>query len=305
MIEGKNLYKIFESGIFSKRKIVAVDGVDIEIKEGETLALIGESGSGKSTLGRMLLMLTEPTKGEVIFEGKNLTKMKKSELRKIRRKMQLIPQYPDTALDPRWTIYESIAEPLRIHKITDNEYDKIKELIEIVGLKEDHLNRFPHELSGGELQRAVIARAMALDPKFIVCDEPTSMLDVSVQASILNLLMELQKEKNLSYLFITHDLEVANIMGHRMAVMYAGQVVEEGRDILEEPLHPYTQLLVKSLKMEEEIADTELEIKKSLGFVEGCKYYNLCPHRNEKCLREKPPLVEVDKDRKVRCHLYA
>ena len=205
MIEGKNLYKIFESGIFSKRKIVAVDGVDIEIKEGETLALIGESGSGKSTLGRMLLMLTEPTKGEVIFEEKNLTKMKKSELRKIRRKMQLIPQYPDTALDPRWTIYESIAEPLRIHKIADNEYDKIKELIEIVGLKEDHLNRFPHELSGGELQRAVIARAMALNPKFIVCDEPTSMLDVSVQASILNLLMELQKEKNLSYLFITHD----------------------------------------------------------------------------------------------------
>ena len=305
MIEGKNLYKIFESGIFSKRKIVAVDGVDIEIKEGETLALIGESGSGKSTLGRMLLMLTEPTKGEVIFEEKNLTKMKKSELRKIRRKMQLIPQYPDTALDPRWTIYESIAEPLRIHKITDNEYDKIKELIEIVGLKEDHLNRFPHELSGGELQRAVIARAMALDPKFIVCDEPTSMLDVSVQASILNLLMELQKEKNLSYLFITHDLEVANIMGHRMAVMYAGQIVEEGKNILEEPLHPYTRLLVESLKMEKEIADTELEIKKSLGFVEGCKYYNLCPYRSEKCLREKPPLVEVDKDRKVRCHLYA
>ena len=305
MIEGKNLYKIFESGIFSKRKIVAVDGVDIEIKEGETLALIGESGSGKSTLGRMLLMLTEPTKGEVIFEGKNLTKMKKSDLRKIRRKMQLIPQYPDTALDPRWTIYESIAEPLRIHKIADNEYDKIKELIEIVGLKEDHLNRFPHELSGGELQRAVIARAMALNPKFIVCDEPTSMLDVSVQASILNLLMELQKEKNLSYLFITHDLEVANIMGHRMAVMYAGQIVEEGKDILEEPLHPYTRLLVESLKMEKEIADTELEIKKSLGFVEGCKYCNLCPHRSEKCLREKPPLVEVDKNRKVRCHLYA
>ncbi|XRP97187.1 ABC transporter ATP-binding protein [Methanocaldococcus sp. 16A] len=305
MIEGKNLYKIFEFGIFSKRRVVAVDGVDIEIKKGETLALIGESGSGKSTLGRMLLMLTEPTKGEVIFEGKNLTKMKKSELRKIRKEMQLIPQYPDTALDPRWTIYDSIAEPLRIHKIADNEYDKIKELIEVVGLKEDHLNRFPHELSGGELQRAVIARAMSLNPKFIVCDEPTSMLDVSVQASILNLLIELQKERNLSYLFITHDLDVANIMGHRMAVMYAGQIVEEGKDILDEPLHPYTQLLVKSLKMEEEIADTELEIKKSLGFVEGCKYYNLCPQRCEKCLKETPPLVEVDKKRKVRCHLYA
>ena len=174
----------------------------IEISEGETLALVGESGSGKSTLGRLLLMLIKPTSGEVYFNGLNLTKMKDRELRKIRREIQLIPQHPEDALDPRWKIYDSMVEPLRIHKLVNEKSEEkefVYKLLEMVGLQEEHLNRYPHELSGGELQRVVIARAISLNPKFIVCDEPTSMLDVSVQASIINLLLHLQKNSITTY----------------------------------------------------------------------------------------------------------
>ena len=311
MIKGKNLSKVFESGMFSKRKFIAVDDVNIEIKEGETLCLIGESGSGKSTLGRMLLNLIEPTSGEVIFDNYNIAKMKQTELRKIRRYMQLIPQYPDSALNPRWTIKNSILEPLKIHKLINKNdgMEKLEELIETVGLKKEHLSRYPHELSGGELQRAVIARAISLKPKFIVCDEPTSMLDVSVQASIINLLLNLQKKYNLSYLFITHDLEIANIVGQRFAVMYGGQILEEGNKIMDIPLHPYTELLVKSLTMDEDIESInelldKTETKKSNN-KSACKYYHLCPYHDEKCLKGAPPVVEIDDNRKVRCFRYA
>ena len=311
MIKGKNLSKVFESGMFSKRKFIAVDDVNIEIKEGETLCLIGESGSGKSTLGRMLLNLIEPTSGEVIFDNYNIAKMKQTELRKIRRYMQLIPQYPDSALNPRWAIKNSILEPLKIHKLINKNdgMEKLEELIETVGLKKEHLSRYPHELSGGELQRAVIARAISLKPKFIVCDEPTSMLDVSVQASIINLLLNLQKKYNLSYLFITHDLEIANIVGQRFAVMYGGQILEEGNKIMDKPLHPYTELLVKSLTMDEDIESInelldKTETKKSTN-KSACKYYHLCPYHDEKCLKGAPPVVEIDDNRKVRCFRYA
>ena len=311
MIKGKNLSKVFESGMFSKRKFIAVDDVNIEIKEGETLCLIGESGSGKSTLGRMLLNLIEPTSGEVIFDNYNIAKMKQTELRKIRRYMQLIPQYPDSALNPRWAIKNSILEPLKIHKLINKNdgMEKLEELIETVGLKKEHLSRYPHELSGGELQRAVIARAISLKPKFIVCDEPTSMLDVSVQASIINLLLNLQKKYNLSYLFITHDLEIANIVGQRFAVMYGGQILEEGNKIMDKPLHPYTELLVKSLTMDEDIESInelldKTETKKSNN-KSACKYYHLCPYHDEKCLKGAPPVVEIDDNRKVRCFRYA
>ena len=311
MIKGKNLSKVFESGMFSKRKFIAVDDVNIEIKEGETLCLIGESGSGKSTLGRMLLNLIEPTSGEVIFDNYNIAKMKQTELRKIRRYMQLIPQYPDSALNPRWAIKNSILEPLKIHKLINKNdgMEKLEELIETVGLKKEHLSRYPHELSGGELQRAVIARAISLKPKFIVCDEPTSMLDVSVQASIINLLLNLQKKYNLSYLFITHDLEIANIVGQRFAVMYGGQILEEGNKIMDKPLHPYTELLVKSLTMDEDIESInelldKTETKKSNN-KSACKYYHLCPYYDEKCLKGAPPVVEIDDNRKVRCFRYA
>lgn len=304
LVRGVQLRKIFESGLVSKRRIVAVEGVDIEIKSGETLALVGESGSGKSTLGRLLLLLEKPTSGEVYFDGKNLTEMKSKDVRKIRQKMQLIPQHPEGSLDPRWKIYDSIAEPLRIHRLTgrNEERDVVYRLIDTVGLQEEHLSRHPHELSGGELQRAVIARAIALNPKFIVCDEPTSMLDVSVQASIIKLLMELQQKLELSYLFITHDLEVANAVAHRMAVMYAGQIVEEGRRILDEPLHPYTRMLVESLNTN--TASTEFGRDVGAEKVEktGCKFYHLCPERTKKCLKS-PEMIRVN-GRKVKCHLY-
>ena len=230
MIEGIRLKKIFKSGIFGGKTIVAVDGVDIKIEEGETVALVGESGSGKSTLGRILLMLIKPDAGKVIFDGIELTKLKGKELRKIRTKMQLIPQHPGEALDPRWRIYDSIAEPLRIHKLVSSKTEEenlILELIKAVGLKEEHLERYPHELSGGELQRAIIARALTLNPKFIVCDEPTSMLDLSTQASIIRLLMDLQRKFEISYLFITHDLELANMISDRILVMNAGKIIDE------------------------------------------------------------------------------
>ena len=301
LVRGVGLRKVFEYGLIKKRRIVAVDNVDIEIGKGETLALVGESGSGKSTLGRMLLLLIKPTSGKVFFDGLNLTEMKGRELRKIRQRMQLIPQHPEDALDPRWKIYDSIAEPLRICKLAhkkEEEKELIYKLLEIVELREEHLNRYPHELSGGELQRVVIARAIALNPKFIVCDEPTSMLDVSVQASIINLLLDLQRKFGLAYLFITHDLELANAVADRMAVMYRGQIVEEGVGILDEPLHPYTKMLLETLKMEPKIGVSGEQVNDQ----KGCKFYHLCPERSNKC--SKPPEIVEMNGRKVRCHMY-
>jgi len=234
MIEGIGIRKVFKSGIFGGKKVMAVDGVDIRIEDGETVALVGESGSGKSTLGRILLMLIRPDEGRVLFDGVDLTKLKGKELRKMRTKMQLIPQHPDEALDPRWRIYDSIAEPLRIHKLASkgDEEKIVLELIKAVGLKEEHLDRYPHELSGGELQRAVIARVLTLNPKFIVCDEPTSMLDLSTQASIVRLLMDLQRRFRLSYLFITHDLELARVIADRILVMKNGRIFSAEHRIL-------------------------------------------------------------------------
>ncbi len=227
MIEGKGLRKVFRSGILSGRVIVAVDGVDIRIEEGEAVALVGESGSGKSTLGKLLLLLMRPDEGEVIFEGMMLTKLKRKELRRLRMKMQLIPQNPENAFDPRWRLYSSLAEPLRIHGLCrgrEEEKEIVLELAKTVGLKEEHLSRYPHELSGGELQRAVIARALMTNPKFLVCDEPTSMLDLSTQATIVRLLMKLQRKLGLAMLFITHDVELAEVVGDRIFVMKNGRI---------------------------------------------------------------------------------
>ncbi|WP_457755915.1 ATP-binding cassette domain-containing protein [Thermodesulfatator indicus] len=293
MLKAKGLSKIFTSGLLSKQRVNAVDNVDIEIKQGEILALVGESGSGKSTLGRLLLMLMQPTKGEIHFNGHELTKMKKKDLRKMRKKMQLIPQHPEDSLDPLWKIYSSLAEPLRIHGL-DASKNTLLKLIEMVGLREEHLYRYPHELSGGELQRVMIARAISLRPKFIVCDEPTSMLDMSVQAAIARMLLALQEKFGLSYLFITHDLELAKIVAHRTAVMYAGQIVEEGVDVFESPFHPYTEMLLKGVKEPPESTE------KPPG---GCRFYDKCPKKGPKCLTS-PEMVTVN-GRKVRCHLFA
>ncbi len=226
MIEGRGLRKTFKSGIFRNKAVVAVDGVNVRIDEGEAVALVGESGSGKSTLGRILLMLIRPDEGKVVFDGIELTKLKGKELRRLRTKMQLIPQNPEDALDPRWRLYDSVAEPLRVHGLCDKneEEERVLELTKAVGLKEEHLGRYPHELSGGELQRAVIARALALNPKFLVCDEPTSMLDLSTQATVVRLLMKLQRRMDLAILFITHDVELAQIVGDRVLSMAEGRI---------------------------------------------------------------------------------
>lgn len=229
MIKGENIWKVYRVGTLRRKEVVALRGVDIEIHKGETLALVGESGCGKSTLGKVLLMLLKPDRGKVLFKGVDLTKLSKGELRKYRLRMQLIPQHPEDALDPRWKIYDSIAEPLRIHKLVESkekEQNRVYELAELIGLKEEHLNRYPHEVSGGELQRAVIARALALNPEFIVCDEPTSMLDVSTQASIVRLLLKLQRLFDITYLFITHDLELARVVADRIAIMKDGKIVK-------------------------------------------------------------------------------
>jgi ABC-type oligopeptide transport system ATPase subunit len=227
-VEVKNLKKYFYSGVFRKKVIKAVDGVSFEIKEGKTLGLVGESGCGKTTVGRTILRLINPTEGKIIFDGGDITSLNGSELKKFGRVMQIIFQNPESSLNPRMKIFDSIAEPLSIHKICNKneEKERIFELIETVNLNEELLFRYPPELSGGQIQRVVIARILSLNPKFIVADEPTSMLDVSVQAQIPNLLKDLQKKYGLSYLFISHDLEVVEWLSDEIAIMHKGKIVE-------------------------------------------------------------------------------
>ncbi|OFV68663.1 MAG: peptide ABC transporter substrate-binding protein [Candidatus Syntrophoarchaeum caldarius] len=247
MLEVKGLSKYFSSGILRKRYTKAVDDVNFSIKRGETLGLVGESGCGKTTLGRSILRLIEPTAGKVLFDGIDILKLNKKELRTFRPRMQMIFQDPDASLNPRIKIKESIAEPLKLQRVEKCEIEgKVQELMEKVGLSPEHANRYPHQLSGGQNQRVVLARVLALNPDFIVADEPTSALDVSVQAQILNLIQDLKRELNLTLLFISHDLEVVRYMSDRIAVMYGGKIVEMGdvEDIFNNAKHPYTKLLV-------------------------------------------------------------
>jgi peptide/nickel transport system ATP-binding protein len=296
----------------------AVDRVNLEIRRGETLGLVGESGSGKTTLGRLILGLLEPTKGTVYFEGRDITKLKGREKLDFRRKAQIVFQDPYSSLDPRMMIFDIIYEPLLVHKkyfkIEDPEEYVVK-LLEEVGLKREHLYRYPHEFSGGQRQRIAIARALALQPEFLILDEPTSALDVSVQAQILNMLRDLQREHKLTYLYISHDLSTVKYMSDRIAVMYLGKILEiaPAQELFDRPLHPYTKALLSAIPVPDpEIAKKRAreriilkgEVPSAINPPKGCRFHPRCPWKMEICSKEEPEFKEVERDHFVACHLY-
>ncbi|BAA29904.1 ABC transporter ATP-binding protein [Pyrococcus horikoshii] len=318
LIEVKNLTKLFPvtSSILGKKiSIRAVDNVSFEIKKNEILGLVGESGCGKSTLGKLLVRLLEPTSGTVLFKGQDIYKLRGKKLKEYRKSVQMVFQNPYTSFDPRLTLFENIAEPLYTHKLALNKEEALTlamQYFEDVGLTppEDFLMRYPHELSGGQLQRASIARAIALEPEFIVADEPTSMLDASLRSGILNLIKKLRKELHTSWLFITHDLPSAYYIADRIAVMYLGKIVEigESKEVLKNPLHPYTQALLEAnLPIDPDASLKEPKVKgepKPVFETGYCRFFPRCPYAFEKCKKEEPPLVEVKKDHYVACWLY-
>ncbi|MDH7578062.1 MAG: ABC transporter ATP-binding protein [Bacillota bacterium] len=295
----EKLSKIYTTGIFKKRQFKAVDDVNFTIAPGETLGLVGESGCGKSTLARTILRLIPPSRGRVYFKGRDIAAAGPRELNKIRGKMQIIFQHPETALNPHLRIYDSLTEPLRIQNLVRDraeEKKRVSNLLEQVGLYEEHLTRYPHELSGGQIQRVVLARILSLHPEFIVADEPTSMLDVSVQAQVLNIFKEIQQKYDISYLFISHDLEVIRWMSDRMAVMYKGRIVEIGptEEVFQNPQHPYTSLLVDAFTSFNNSQDKTPEVavvSKEL-LPGGCRYAPFCSGASALC-NQVPELKEV------------
>ena len=315
LVKLDNVVMEFELGTFlSKTRIRAVDRVSIDIGRGETYGLVGESGSGKSTLGRVSLRLYKPTKGRVIFDGIDITNLPEGKLRKLRKRMQLIPQDPFSSINPLQTIGEALIEPLLIHVDISREeaIEKAKEMLEEVGLTpaEEFLTRRPHQLSGGQLQRVAITRAMLLKPDYIVADEPTSNLDASIRASIVKLILDFQRRFNQALLFISHDIALVSLIASRIGVMYLGQLVEEGpaRSIIREPLHPYTKALISAIPLSEELGVERVILKGEIGNIanppKGCRLHPRCPVAMDICRREEPPIIEVAPGRKVKCWLY-
>ena len=308
ILEVKNLTKYFKT---PKGMLHAVDGVDFAIEEGKTLGIVGESGCGKSTTGRCILRLIEPTAGEVYFQGEDVTKFSAAKMRDMRAKMQIIFQDPFSSLDPRKTVAQTIAEPMLVHKTVPKSEipNRVKELMELVGLAERLTNSYPHELDGGRRQRIGIARALAVNPKFIVCDEPVSALDVSIQAQILNLLKDLQKKLGLTYIFITHDLSVVNHFSDDIAVMYLGQLVEKApaEELFARPTHPYTEALLSAIPIPEvggprrERILLKGEITSPINLPDACRFAARCAYASEKCMCGNPPLTEVGPNHFVAC----
>ncbi|MGB7049652.1 MAG: dipeptide ABC transporter ATP-binding protein, partial [Candidatus Cybelea sp.] len=317
LVEVKDLFKYFpiHAGLMSRHvaDVRAVDGVSFRIEEGETLGLVGESGSGKTTIGRLLLRLLPATKGEIIFENRDVLAMNRNEIRRLRRSIQIIFQDPYASLNPRMSIGEIIAEPVRIHGIASGKgvEERVHELLSLVGLQPYHANRYPHEFSGGQRQRVGVARALAVDPRFIVCDEPVSALDVSIQAQIINLLEDLQKKLKLTYLFIAHDLSVVRHISTRVAVMYVGKIVElADRDALyERPMHPYTQALLSAIPIPDPVLEKRRkrivltgDIPSPVSPPPGCRFHTRCPVAFERCKIEEPPLREYAPGHFAACH---
>jgi oligopeptide transport system ATP-binding protein len=316
VLELKGLKKWFPitGGILGRVRgwVKAVDGVDLEVKEGETFGLVGESGSGKTTVGRCILRLIEPTGGQIIYRGQDITKLKGRAFKAVQRKFGAVFQDPYASLDPRQTIKGALTEPMKYHKIIASEEEavrKAKDLIRRVGLNEDHLYRFPHEFSGGQRQRIAVARALTTDPEVMILDEPTSFLDVSVQAQILNLLSDLQKELNLTYLFISHNLSVIEHMSNRVGVMYLGSIMEAAeKDIIyRRPEHPYTHALISALP----IPNPELtrvrvvlsgDVPSPVNIPSGCRFRTRCPYATNFCAEKEPPLVDRQPGHLVSCH---
>jgi len=292
--------------------VYAVDGVNFYVGPGETLGLVGESGCGKTTVARAVMRLTEPTAGEVRIEGRDILPLSKSELRPYRREAQIIFQDPFSSLNPRMSAGDIVGEPLYVHKIGNNKerQDKVAALFERVGLRPSQMNSLPHQFSGGQRQRIGVARALALDPKLIIGDEPVSALDVSIQAQIINLMMDLQEEKKLSYLFIAHDLAVVKHISHRVAVMYLGRIVEhtDKKTLFTDPLHPYTEALLSAVPIPNPTLKRHKlvlqgDVPSPIKPPPGCHFHTRCPYVMDRCKVDSPPLVEVNPGHWAACHL--
>ncbi|MGI6214940.1 MAG: ABC transporter ATP-binding protein [Christensenellales bacterium] len=311
ILETKNLKKYFHTGA---GELHAVDDISISIKEGCTLGVVGESGCGKSTLGRTILRLIEPTSGTVLFDGKDITAASKKEMRRLRADMQIIFQDPYASLNPRMTISETIAQPMLVNKLCKRSEaeTKVRKLMDTVGLASRLYNAYPHELDGGRRQRIGIARALSLNPRFIVCDEPVSALDVSIQAQILNLLMDLQEERKLTYMFITHNLSVVKHISDEIMVMYLGQCIERAKktELFKNPKHPYTQALLDAIpsidpdKRNKKRKSIKGEIVSPIDPPPGCRFEPRCPHASKECLGRDIPLKDIGGGHQVKCVLF-
>lgn len=310
ILEIKQLHKYFN---VDGQQLKAVNNFSLTIKRGETVGLVGESGCGKSTAGKTIIRLYSPTSGEVIFNGVNIFKLSNKEMKKLRSEMQIVFQDPYASLNPRMTVEDIIGEPIDLHGAASGKQrkERIKELLELVGLNAEHMNRFAHEFSGGQRQRIGIARALALNPQFIVCDEPISALDVSIQAQVVNLLKELQQKLNLTYLFIAHDLSMVKYISDRILVMYLGNMVEltDSDKLYDEPLHPYTKALLTSVpipdpNLERQKFVIEGEVPSPISPPSGCVFRTRCPHVMDICANKVPEWKEVKEGHYTACHLY-